>query len=82
MLSKIVSKTLRKALYLPALSAKRSNPILKEFCERLKQKGKLKMVIVGACMRKLLCLALGVLKSGQPFNPHYLQQEQNMAFAS
>lgn len=82
MLSKIGSKTLRKALYLPALSAKRTHPILKEFCERLKQKGKLKMVIVGACMRKLLCLALGVLKSGQPFDPYYHQQEQNMAFAS
>jgi hypothetical protein len=29
------------------------------------------MVVIGAAMRKLLCLALGVLKSGVPFDPHY-----------
>jgi hypothetical protein len=29
------------------------------------------MVIVGAVMRKLLHQAYGVLKHGQPFDPHY-----------
>jgi len=29
------------------------------------------MTIIGAAMRKLLCLALGVLKSGIPFDPNY-----------
>jgi hypothetical protein len=29
------------------------------------------MAVVGAVMRKLLHQAYGVLKHGQPFNPHY-----------
>jgi transposase len=32
------------------------------------------MSIIVAAMRKLLHLAYGVLKSGQPFDPHYLDQ--------
>ena len=58
---------LRKALFFPALCAMRFNPILKAFAERLRAAGKPKMVVVGALMRKLLILAYGVLKSGQPF---------------
>ncbi len=33
--------------------------------------GATKMLIVGAAMRKLLHLALGVLKSGKPFDPAF-----------
>ncbi len=70
-LSKIGDAALRHALYFPALSAKRSNPIVHAFCERLAERGLCKMAILGAAMRKLLCLAYGVLKSGQPFDPSY-----------
>jgi transposase len=73
-LSKVGNSALRKALYFPAISAKSHNPIIKAFCERLKERGKQTMVIIGAAMRKLLCLALGVLKSGQPFDPNYVQR--------
>lgn len=66
-LSKIGSGRLRKALYFPALTALRHNPVVKEFGERLRGKGKHKMVVVGAAMSKLLHLAYGVLKSGQKF---------------
>jgi len=38
---------------------------------RLREAGKCKMVILGAAMRKLLCIAFGVLKSGKPFDPNY-----------
>ena len=37
--------------------------------ERLKERGKRPMVILGAAMRKLLHLAFGVLKSKKPFDP-------------
>jgi transposase len=70
-LSKIGRAGLRRALYLPALSAMRHNPLIIRFCARLEQKGKAKMVRVGAAMRKLLCLALGVLKSQVPFDPAF-----------
>lgn len=75
-LSKVGSGSLRKAMYFPAVSAMRYNPIVKDFCERLKARQKHIMVVVGAAMRKLLCLALGVLKSGQPFDPDYVRKVQ------
>ena len=53
-LSKIGSARLRKALYLPALSALRWNPCVKALADRLKAQNRPKMVIVGAAMRKLL----------------------------
>jgi hypothetical protein len=62
---------LQKTLYFPAISARRFNPTIQAFCERLSQRDKHTMTIVGAAMRKLLCLALGVLKSDVPFDPNY-----------
>lgn len=67
-LCKIGSGRLRKALYFPALSALRYNPVVKAFGARLLGKGKHKMVVVGAAMSKLLQLAYGVLKSGEKFS--------------
>ncbi len=78
-LTKIGNQHLKTALYLPALSAIRFNPIIVAQAERLEERGKEPMVIVGAAMRKLLQLAYGVLKSGQPFDPLYAQ---NLQFAS
>lgn len=62
---------LRKALYLPALVAKRYNPALKAFADRLKARGKRPKQIIVACMRKLLHVIYGVLKSGRPFSADY-----------
>ncbi|MFO1430301.1 MAG: IS110 family transposase [Candidatus Competibacteraceae bacterium] len=70
-LSKLGDGLLRKALYFPAIVASRYNPLLQAFCERLKAKGKPGKVIICAVMRKLLTLAYGVLKSGQPFDPKW-----------
>lgn len=67
-LSKIGSPNLRKALYMPAIVAIKHNPIIKEMSERLEKKGKRKMQIVGASMRKLLHIAFGVLKTETTFN--------------
>ena len=78
-LIKLGSKRLRNALYYPALVGKRFNPILKGFADNLADKGKAKMTIVGACMRKLLVLIYGILKNKTPFNPNYLVNAQGTA---
>lgn len=70
-LSRVGNSRLRKALFMPALTATRCNPIVRDLWERLINRGKAKMVVVGAAMRKLLHLVFGVLKSGKPFDPHY-----------
>ena len=70
-LSRIGRTGLRKALYFPAISAMRFNPLIQTFCDRLVDRHKQSMIVIAAAMRKLLCLALGVLKSGQPCDTHY-----------
>ena len=56
---------------MPALSAHRFNPLIADMRARLLQRGKSKMTVVVACMRKLLHLAYGVLKTRQPFDPNH-----------
>jgi len=69
-ISKIGNATLRSALYMPALSAMRHNPVVAALANRLKAQGRLKgKQIAVAAMRKLLVLCFGVLKSGRPFDP-------------
>lgn len=63
--------TLRKALYMPALSAWKYNPLIRKFCLRLKANGKNGKAVVCAAMRKLIHIAFGILKSGEAFNPSY-----------
>jgi transposase len=70
-LSKTGNSRVRKALFMPAIAAKKHNPLLREFSERLSRRGKSKMVIIGAVMRKLLHLAFGVLKTRKPFDPNH-----------
>lgn len=70
-MAKTGNRRLRTAFFMPALAAYRYNPIIQALVTRLQQRGKSKMTIVGAAMRKLLHLAYGVLKTGQPFQPQY-----------
>lgn len=65
--------SLRAALYLPAVVAKRHNPLLKAFAERLTAQGLAPKAVIVAVMRKLLHLAYGVIHSNRPFDPHYGQ---------
>jgi len=46
----------RNVLYMAALAAKRFNPVLRRFAQRLTCSGKSAKVIIVACMRKLLTL--------------------------
>lgn len=71
-LSRTGSGRLRKAFYMPAVVAKRHNPIIRAFCERLAGRGKTTMQIVGAAMRKLVHIVYGVLKNNRPFDPNFL----------
>lgn len=73
-ISKQGNKRLRTALYFPAISAKRWNPICKDFAHTLEKRGLAKQAIVIAVMRKLLHQVYGILKSKQPFDPHFQQK--------
>jgi transposase len=70
-ISKMGPTSFRAGLYMPILSAQRFNPIIRAFCARLKAAHKNSLAIIVAAMHKLVVIAYGVLKSGQPFDPHY-----------
>lgn len=71
---KLGNPQLRAALYMPAVVAKRCNPLLKIFAARLKARGLHNMAIIAAVMRKLLHIAYGVIKHDAPFDPAYAPQ--------
>ena len=66
---------IRYILYMPAISARKHNPIIRDFCDRLAQRDLPKMAIVAAAMRKLLHLVFGVLKNDTPYNPNFLKEK-------
>jgi transposase len=70
-ISKQGRATIRAALFLPAVVAKTHAPALQPLVARLQARGLSSMEIVVAVMRKLLHFIFGVLKSGQPFDPHF-----------
>jgi transposase len=57
----------RGALYMAALSARRWNPALRAFADRLKEKGKAAKVILVAVARKLLIIANAILRDQKPW---------------
>ena len=57
----------RSMLYMAALSATRFNPLLKEFADRLKAKGKAAKVVLVAVARKLLVIANAILRDKTPW---------------
>lgn len=66
-ISKIGNSRLRKALYFPAITAMQSNASIRNFSQRLRAAGKHGMLVIVAAMRKLICLAYAVVRSGRPF---------------
>jgi transposase len=70
-LSKIGNARLRRALYFPAITAIRCSPFFQAWAEGLQKRGKSKMSVICAVMRKLLHVVYGVLKSEQPFDPEW-----------
>ena len=59
----------RAGLYMAVLSAVRWNPPIKAFYARLLKAGKLKKVALVACMRKLLTILNGMLRTRTPWDP-------------
>lgn len=58
---------LRAALWMPTLSAVRSNPWLRAYYQRLRARGKLPKVALVACMHKLLLAIYSVAKHRRAF---------------
>ena len=76
-LSRMGSRRGRRALYMPALTALRCNPIIRELGQRLQNKGRTGKYIVVAAMRKLLRLIYGVIKQQRFFDPQWTAQSQS-----
>jgi transposase len=55
-----------------ALTARRSNPLIRAFAQRLEAAGKPFKVVLTACMRKLLVILNTMLKNNLPWNPKLL----------
>lgn len=71
-ISRTGSTSMRAALYMPSLVARRHNPILHRFAERLAATGMAKKAVIGAVMHKLAHLIYGVIHNGKPFDSNYL----------
>jgi len=58
----------RSVLYMAALTARRSNPIIRAFAQRLEAAGKPFKVVLTACMRKLLVILNSMVKHNLTWN--------------
>ncbi|MFO7546378.1 MAG: IS110 family transposase [Trueperaceae bacterium] len=61
--------SVRKVLYMAALTATRCNPVIRAFYQRLTRAGKLAKVALTACMRKLLLILNAIMKTGRSWQP-------------
>jgi len=62
--------SVRGALYMPAITAIRCNPVIRALYQRLINAGKHHYVAITACMRKMLVILNAMLRSNQPWrNP-------------
>ena len=58
---------IRAALYMGAVVAMRHNPIIKDFYDRLVDRGKSKKLALTACVRKMLVILNAMVRSNQPW---------------
>ena len=68
-MSKKGRKEPRKILFMVALTAVRSNPLIRNIYLERTEKGMEKMAAIGLCMHKILRIIYGMLKHGKPFDP-------------
>lgn len=64
----------RKTLYMAALTARRCNPVIKAFADRLAKAGKAAKVILTACMRKLLIILNTMARDNTTWSPKLITQ--------
>ncbi|TXF96468.1 transposase, partial [Massilia arenae] len=74
MVSKTGNTSLRAALFMPSMVARRHNPILRQFAERLLANGMAKRAVISAVTHKLAHLIYGVIRTGKPFDANYLHK--------
>jgi len=63
-------KEVRSLLYMAALSAIRSNQIIKKFYQRLTSQGKAFKLVITACMRKILVILNTLVRNNCLWSPH------------
>ena len=62
-------QSIRKVLFMAALTAIQWNPVIKDFYDRLLARGKVKKVAIVACMHKLLTIMNAMIRSQSPWKP-------------
>jgi transposase len=62
----------RNVAYMAALTAARSNPILKAFRQRLIANGKTPKAVIVAVARKMLGIIIAMLRKGEEWNPMHV----------
>ena len=70
-ISKRGSPYLRRAIWVAAVVARKSNPILADYYQKKIAQGKHPQAAIGACARKLTHLIFYILKEQKPFDPNY-----------
>ena len=63
------NRHLRRVLFMAAMVARRHNPRLKAFADRLAANGKTKMQVLLAVLHKLLKISFAILHSHSTYNP-------------
>ena len=70
-MSRRSSGRLRQILYLDSLIGVKNIPVLQEFHQRLLEKGKKKMTVRCACMRKMLLILRSIVVHQMPYRPDF-----------
>ena len=76
-ISKKGNRHIRRALYLPAMTASRYEPCCIALSERIKERTKIPMKANVAVQRKLLVLIYTIFKNNVEFDSHYQQRKTN-----
>ncbi len=68
-MSKAGRKEPRQILFMVAMTAINTNPLISQIYQKHVQKGMKKMAAIGLCMHKILRIIYGMLKNNSPFDP-------------
>jgi len=67
----------RAILFMVAMSAITSNPVIKEIYNKKREEGMCRMAALGVCMHKIVRIIYGMLRTNKEFNPEIDQANQN-----
>ena len=71
--------SVRRSLYMAALTARRFNPVIRAFADRLAAAGKRNKVVLTACMRKLLVILNTMVRNNTAWNSCHLTTTATVA---